>query len=420
MLNTLLAAILCVTAGVEVGDAAPPLTASEWLNGTEPAFAGKPVMVEFWGTWCAPCVAAMPHVQDLWARYREQGLLVAAISWEEAAVMQPFLDKRGFTMLVGSDPTKACINAFGIDGWPTTFVLDRDGKVIYRGIPSGAEPFIQQALGLETSASALLSRCVPAAVSAAEGGAVVSRETLDSLVRNATHTFELSNWARGQGGVPSARAPKDAAAALTALVADPSGPGRAQALNDLAAVGATFDLQAWAQAELGRRFPFTVAELDELVSAERFSEAVQALISRHPAKQVVAKAKGDDALRDWCNERAGQYRENGIFLVLLGHWAFGEYQLEEIAFPTGTAAVSEKNGTQGFAGVLLNTGETLMQGDFPACIDAYLTTTLAVESLARRKLPDDLAKGAAKLHAEFLADLKKKHGTTKKKLPGDN
>ena len=61
----------------------------------------------------------------------------------------------------------------------------------------------------------------------------------------------------------------------------------------------------------------------------------------------------------------------------------------------------------------LNTGEELNQEDYPACIEPFLATSLAVQSLARRKAPGDLAKGAAKLHAELLAALKKELGTDK-------
>src|SRR5580765_3863807 len=70
-----------------VGDAAPPLDLAGWLNveaGKEPkleALKGSVVMLEFWGTWCGPCVRAMPEVQKLHDRYRDRGLVVLAISY---------------------------------------------------------------------------------------------------------------------------------------------------------------------------------------------------------------------------------------------------------------------------------------------------------------------------------------------------
>jgi peroxiredoxin len=410
MLTTLLAATLGATLSVQVGDAAPPISAGGWLNATDPQLPGKPMLVEFWGTWCGPCVAAMPHVQDLWTRYRDQGLAMAAISYEEPAVMTPFLEQHGYTMPVGSDPTRACIDAFGIESWPTTFVIDRAGKVIYRGFPSGAEPFVQQALGLETSASVLLTRCL-------DGGDDV-QTSLEQLVLNASHAFDLANWARGQGGQPEPTGkggPKDAAAALSKLAADWDTPRRGPALDELALAAGPFDLKSWVSDELGRRFPIGDDDFLKLIEDGLHADALEAVVTRHPSKKALAQAKSDDGLRDYCNERAAKYRENGAFLVLMGYYSFGPYEgPEEIVFPPGTGAMTEKGG-KGMIGVALNTGEMLTQDAFPACIEPYLRKVLAAEALSKRKLPDDLDKAAAKLHAELLADLKKQYGSKKRK-----
>jgi peroxiredoxin len=394
--------------GPQVGDAAPPVTAKEWLNGAAPELAGKPVMVEFWGTWCGPCVAAMPHVQDVWARYREQGLVVAAISFEAPAVLQPFLEKKGYTLPIGSDPERTCIGAFGVESWPTTFVIDREGKLIYRGGPMGVEPFVQQALGLETSPPALLLR----ALAGGEGAAAA----LQQLAREAPRAFDLGSWARGQGGAPAARAPKDADAALSALATDWAGPRREQRLADVAAAVAAFDLRAWAARELAERFPIPDEELAKLVAEERYGDVVQAIVARRPSKKALAALKSEDGLRDYCNERAAQRRENGTFLVLIGHWHFGEYESPaETHFPQATGMLTERDGVKGFFGVALNSGETYEVEDFPACIEPYLASVLVVEALAKRKLPDDVGKGAAKLHGQLVDDLKSQHGSKKAK-----
>ncbi|HEX5011310.1 MAG TPA: TlpA disulfide reductase family protein [Planctomycetota bacterium] len=400
----MLAALLSLALSAQVGDAAPPITPAAWL-GDAPDLKGKVVLVEFWGTWCAPCVATMPHVQELWTRYREQGLVVAAISCEDAAKLKPYVEQQSWTMPVGADTEKALVKAWGVESWPTTFVVGRDGKIVYRGWPLGAEPFVQQALGMETSAATLLTKYVD--------GSGEPKATLESLVRNATHGFGLDAWARGQGGAPSPRPPKDAGEALSNAASTWGTPVAAGALGDLAAVDQPFDLKAWAQRELGTRFPIGDDELKKLLDDERYADVLAAIVTRHPSDKALAKAKGEDGLRDWCHERVAQYTENAGFVVLIGHWAFGEYKRPaEIHFPPGTAWLGGADG-KGFEGVHLNTGEVLEKPEFPGCIEPFLATVVAVQSLAKRKLPGDLGKAAAKLHDELLGDLRKKYGSEK-------
>ncbi len=71
-------------------------------------------MVEFWGTWCGPCVRSMPKVQKLWDRYRERGLLVVAMTREAAGEVRDFLKEHEYSMPVGCDPSQSCISEFEI------------------------------------------------------------------------------------------------------------------------------------------------------------------------------------------------------------------------------------------------------------------------------------------------------------------
>jgi peroxiredoxin len=407
----LLPALLALALQVKVGDAAPPVTAAEWLGGEAPELQGKVVLVEFWGTWCGPCVASMPHVQDLWTRYRDKGLVIAAISYEEPSVLRPFIEGKGYTMPVGSDPEKSCIGAYGVESWPTTVVIDRKGLVVYLGIPTGAEPFVQQALGLETSATTLLTRYL-------EDGAE-AQAALAQLARDAPRGFVLGPWAQGLGGEPPPQAPKDLAEALSNAVAAWATPAlRAVTLNDLAAATEPFDLRSWAVAELGRRFPIDDAEFLALVEEGSYAELLDALVERQPSDKALSKAKGDDALRDWAHEQVARYRENAALVVYLERWAFGDLQEpEEFHFPPATAMITGRGGEKGFFGVRLSTGEELLREDFPACVPGYLARAAAVAALDKRKSPGDVAKAAGKLHDELFGELKKKYGDKRKKKP---
>ena len=91
----------------------------------------------------------MPGIQKLHDRYAERGLTVLAISYETPDVLQPFLTKNAFTMPVGSDPKKSTIGAYPIDGWPTTVLIGKDGKIAHVGSPYDAEAQVEKALGLE-------------------------------------------------------------------------------------------------------------------------------------------------------------------------------------------------------------------------------------------------------------------------------
>jgi thiol-disulfide isomerase/thioredoxin len=408
MLAALLAFTFSLPFSVQVGDKAPALTPDKWV-GDAPDLAGKPVLVEFWGTWCGPCVATMPHVQELAARYREQGLVVVAISYEAPDVISGFASKHGLTMAMASDPEKKLVDAFGIDSWPTTFVIGKDGKVLYRGWPMMADAFVQEALGLETSEATLLSRYVKG-----EGEA---KTVLESLVANAGREFDLGSWARGRGGAAATRPPKDPGVSLSSVAAAAGAPASDAQLGDLAALTTPFDLKSWAEHELGARFPLGDAEVKTLLDAERFADVVHALVSRNPTDKALAAAKGDDGMRDWCHERVEAAAAEARFVVLLGHWAFGEYKRPDtIEFPPGAAVVTEKDN-HGLEGVHFASGLLVMKSDFPGCIETVLAETCAVQALAKRKLPGDLKKAAAKLHADLLGELKKKYGTDKAPAP---
>jgi peroxiredoxin len=108
---------------------------------------GKVVLVNFWATWCPPCRKEMPDIQALYDKYKDQGLVVLAISDEDAAKVQPFIAEKKIGYPVLLDPGGKVNEAFRIQGIPKTFVYDREGKLVAQSIDMRTQSQFQAMLG---------------------------------------------------------------------------------------------------------------------------------------------------------------------------------------------------------------------------------------------------------------------------------
>ena len=107
------------------------------LNGkswTLSELRGKVVLVNFWATWCPPCRKEMPDLEALYNRFKDQGLVILAISDEEAEKVQPFISERKITYPVMLDPERKVNDLFQVEGIPKSFVYNRDGKLVAQSI----------------------------------------------------------------------------------------------------------------------------------------------------------------------------------------------------------------------------------------------------------------------------------------------
>jgi peroxiredoxin len=95
---------------------------------------GKVVLVNFWATWCPPCRKEMPDLETLFNKFKDQGLVVLAISDEEAAKVTSFVAERKISYPILLDPGRKVNETFQVEGIPKSFVYDRGGKLVAQSI----------------------------------------------------------------------------------------------------------------------------------------------------------------------------------------------------------------------------------------------------------------------------------------------
>lgn len=95
-------------------------------------YRGKVVFLNFWATWCVPCREEMPSMEQLYRRYKERGLVVLAISVdaEGAKAVVPFVKELKLTFPIGLDPKMALAQQYGVLGIPSSFLVDRKGRLV--------------------------------------------------------------------------------------------------------------------------------------------------------------------------------------------------------------------------------------------------------------------------------------------------
>ena len=132
---------------------APPFTLED-RNGRKVSlsdFHGRPVLLDFWATWCGPCRVTMPEVERFHRKYRGKGLQVVGVNIEgKSKKVLQYLDKNGYSFQVlfdKGDWGAEVVKKYQITSIPRTFLIGPDGNVIYKGHPNGlTESLVETAL----------------------------------------------------------------------------------------------------------------------------------------------------------------------------------------------------------------------------------------------------------------------------------
>jgi len=133
----------------EADAVAPELTLEE-LSGRELALqgmAGEVVLVNTWATWCPPCRKELPALEAVHRRYDDQGLIVLGVNVGESRdEVQRFVTRSGLTFPILLDPNEDSLRAFGSISLPSSFLIDRDGKVRARWFGATCERELENAI----------------------------------------------------------------------------------------------------------------------------------------------------------------------------------------------------------------------------------------------------------------------------------
>lgn len=136
-----------ITVAAATQSTAPEFTGiTNWFNSKPLSLAdlrGKVVLVDFWTYGCVNCVNTLPHVTELYAKYRDRGLVVVGVHTPEfpfersASNVQAALKRHGITYPVAQDNDSKTWNAYSNQYWPAQYIIDQNGKIVFQHAGEG-------------------------------------------------------------------------------------------------------------------------------------------------------------------------------------------------------------------------------------------------------------------------------------------
>lgn len=129
----------------QTGRVAPDFTVSDGLTTVHLAsYRGRVVLLNFWATWCPPCVQEMPGLVELHHERPDLAILAVSID-EDPDAYANFLIRRHVDLITVRDPTEKAAHLYHSEGWPETYIIDRNGIIRRKivGDPDWSNPEIR-------------------------------------------------------------------------------------------------------------------------------------------------------------------------------------------------------------------------------------------------------------------------------------
>jgi len=147
---------------LKVGEDSPAIAFTDFLNDEKMSwegFDGKTVVLDFWATWCPPCIESIPHMNKLVEKFKDQPIEFVSVTYEPAEMVKPFVKKHSIKSRIGLDENFSMFRDFKAFGTPTIVILHPKRKVVayihpnkltealLRDVLAGKIPDVEQAKG---------------------------------------------------------------------------------------------------------------------------------------------------------------------------------------------------------------------------------------------------------------------------------
>jgi thiol-disulfide isomerase/thioredoxin len=134
------AAVICSSLAAHADSYAPQISIKQWVTDSQytlSSLSGQPYLLEFWATWCTPCVQNLPKIEEIYENYSDKGLRIIGLSLDnDISKLKSFVKEKKMPYPVAVDAGTE--KSFGVRGIPAAFLVDASGLVVWSGHPASA------------------------------------------------------------------------------------------------------------------------------------------------------------------------------------------------------------------------------------------------------------------------------------------